>query len=63
MKSFKTMDLPFNYKKFLDVSSNVSLHNQIKEKWKRKNPFHWTYASHAASFTFKNILYAYKDKL
>lgn len=25
MKSFKTMDLPFNYKKFLDVSSNVSL--------------------------------------
>lgn len=34
-----------------------------KKKRKRKNPFHWTYAIHVASFTFKNILYAYKDKL
>lgn len=37
MKSFKTMDLPFNYKKFLDVPSNIFLQDQIKEVEKKKS--------------------------
>lgn len=52
--SLKTIDLPFNYKKCLDESTNLSVWDQMKEKKKteEKITFYWTHVAHGASFTF-----------